>query len=59
MNDVEKMHNRPCKTATEVEAFSRLHRAHRWNHGRRGLVKVSYTRRERRGSRQGLRAYAF
>lgn len=53
--NVEKMHNRPVRGADEVDAFSRLHKAHRWNHGRRGLIKTGYSRRTRRAYAADLR----
>jgi hypothetical protein len=56
MNDTEKMRHRPTRGGTEVDAFSNLHTAHRWNHGRRSLVKTGYTRRTRRTANQRIRA---
>lgn len=53
--DVEKMRNRPTRGADEVDAFSRVHLAHRWNHGRRGLIKAGYSRRTRRAYAADLR----
>ena len=49
------MHNRPTRGADEVDAFSRLHLGHRWNHGRRGLIKTGYSRRTRRAYAADLR----
>jgi hypothetical protein len=53
--DVEKMHGRPVRGADEVDAFSRLHKAHRWNHGRRGYIKTGHNRRTRRVTNANLR----
>jgi hypothetical protein len=55
-NTAEKMHGRPVLLADEVDAFSPLHRAHPWNHGRRRYVKQTFNRRDRRTSRAGLRS---
>jgi hypothetical protein len=56
MSDVEKMNHRPVRKAVEVEAFSDLYAAHKWNHGRRAHVKRTYRRRDRRAASAGLRA---
>lgn len=58
MNPTESMHHRPTRKADEVDAFSRVHTAHKFRPGQssRSAVKSRYTRRVRRGTRQALRA---
>jgi hypothetical protein len=55
--DVEKMHGRPVRGGDEVDAFSKVHTAHRFRPGQsaRSVVKGRHNRRVRRGTRQGLR----
>lgn len=50
-------HNRPCKTADEVDAVSKSHRDHGSLNkaGARNAIKTRIRRRERRSVRQELR----
>jgi hypothetical protein len=56
--DVENMHKRPVRGGDEVDAFSRLHTAHRYRPGQssRSAIKGRHNRRVRRGTRQALRS---
>lgn len=54
----EKMQGRPTRKADEVDAFSRVHGAHKFRPGQssRSAIKDRYSRRVRRGTRQALRS---
>jgi hypothetical protein len=58
MNETEKMHYRPTRKADEVDAFSKVHTAHRYRPGQssRDAVKARYNRRTRRTVRQAIRS---
>jgi hypothetical protein len=57
MNPTESMHNRPTRKADEVDAFSRVHGAHKFRPGQssRSAIKGRHNRRVRRDTRRALR----
>ena len=57
MSTTQGMHRRPCVGGAEVDAFSRSsQRALAWRPGERAGITRGARRRERRSTRQALRA---
>jgi hypothetical protein len=54
--ETESMYRRQRKSADEVEAFSPLHRAHKYRTGARAAIKVRARRRDRRAANAALRS---